>query len=81
MWEIPRLRDMNKNINLPLHDHQEALLALVGVLEDVLDVDDVDTAAGPPVEVDLTTRLHIVFQNLTWPRLLPEHLHLSLIHI
>ena len=48
----------------PLHDDQETLLALVGVLEDVPDIDSRLAATGSPAKVDLTSRLPIVFQNL-----------------
>ena len=52
------------NFDSPLHDDEKTLLALVGVLEDILDVDNVSATTGPPVQVDLTTGFHVVFQNL-----------------
>ena len=40
-------------------------MVVVGVLVDVLDVDDVFAAAGPPVEVDLTPGKNIHYYSCT----------------
>ena len=41
------------------HDDEEAFVVVVGVLVDVLEVDDVLAAAGAPVEIDLTSEKEI----------------------
>ena len=51
-------------VSLHFHHDQETLLAVVCVLVDVLDVDDVFTATRFPVKVYLSPGLVTVFQNL-----------------
>ena len=51
-------------VSLHFHHDQETLLAVVCVLVDVLDVDDVFTATRFPVKVYLSPGFETVFKNL-----------------
>lgn len=50
--------------NSPFHDDEETLLAVIRVLVDVHDVDDVLAGRGPPMQVDLASRLRVVLEHL-----------------
>ena len=44
VWQIIHIKHVHIHIHSPLHDDEEAFLTLVGVLEHIADVDNVDAS-------------------------------------
>lgn len=53
-----------KRVAVPLHDDEQALLAVVHVLVQAEDANDVRPRRHPPVELHLSPRFGAVIQNL-----------------
>ncbi len=48
-----------RSLNLPFHDDEEAFVAVVAVLVDVVDVDNVLAVGRAPVQLDLASKKHL----------------------